>query len=102
MSAFEYWREHKTEDYEIEIYMARDCDPQALERGELEPGKITVFQMSFQKFFRGKQVRHFGCNHPLVAGEWLRDEIGYGHAKDALEAMNIPKDVPIWKLGQKG
>lgn len=102
MSAFEYWREHKTTDYEIEIYFARDCDPEAIERGELEPGELTVFQMSFQRFFRGKAVRHFEFTNPLVAGEWLRDEIGYGPAEDALTAMNIPKDILIWKLGKKG
>lgn len=101
MSAFEYWLKHKTEDYEIEIYMSRECDPEAIDRGELEPGKLVDFQMNFEKFFRGEVVKEFFSARPLVAGEWLRDEIGYGPAKDALEAMNIPKDVPIWKLGQK-
>jgi hypothetical protein len=102
MSAFEYWLSHKTEDYDIEIYMARDCDLEAIERGELEPGKLADFQMSFQKLVRGKTIKGKYIENALLAGEWLRDEIGYGPAKDALEAMNIPKDVPIWKLGQKG
>jgi hypothetical protein len=102
MSAFEYWREHKTDSYEIRIYMSSDCDPEAIERGELEPGKLVDFQMHFEKFFRGKRIRDFYSDRPLVAGEWLRDEIGYGPAKDALTAMNIPDDVLIWKLGHKG
>ena len=102
MSAFEYWLSHKTDGYEIEIYMSRDCDPVAIEQGKLEPGKLADFHMSFTKKFRDGTTRSFYKENALIAGEWLRDEIGYGPAKDVLTAMNIPKDVLVWKLGKKG
>lgn len=101
MSAFEYWPEYITDEYEIAIYMSRDCDSAALENGELKPGKLVDFQMHFLKLFHGEIVKEFSNTNPLIAGEWLRDEIGYGPAKEALEAMKIPKDVLIWKLGVK-
>jgi hypothetical protein len=102
MSSFEYWFSHKTDDYEIKIYMSRDCDPTAVKQANLEPGKLVSFQMQFDRLVRGKTVRSFYKENALIAGEWLRDEIGYGPAKDALIAMNIPKDVLVWKLGEKG
>lgn len=102
MSAFEFWCDHITLDYEITIYMSRDCDGTYLESGEFKPGKLISFQMGFTKLYRGKSIKDFYCYNPLVAGEWLRDEIGYGPAKDALISMDIPKDVPVWKLGNKG
>ena len=102
MSAFEYWHEYKTEECEIYIYISRDCDMLAIESGELEPGKVVDFQMTFEKLFQGKVIREYYNDNALIAGEWLRDEIGYGPAKDALTAMNIPKDVLVWKFGEKG
>jgi hypothetical protein len=90
-TVIESYFEHQTDNFEILICTDRNRD-----------GKLIGFQMSFEKFFRGEVVKEFFSARPLIAGEWLRDEIGYGPAKDALEAMNIPKDVPIWKLGQKG
>lgn len=102
MAAFEYWHEHDANDYRISIYISRDCDPEAIERGELKPGKLSSFQMGFVKFFKEEVVREFYEYNALTAGEWLRDEIGYGPAKDALTAMDVPKDALVWKLGEKG
>lgn len=87
----EAYFEYQTDNFEILICTDRNRD-----------GKLIGFQMSFEKFFRGEVVKEFFSTRSLVAGEWLRDEIGYGPAKDALKAMNIPKDVLIWKLGEKG
>jgi hypothetical protein len=97
MSDFEYWYEYKDPNgnYEIEIYMSYKWD-------ELPSSRPHEFLMSFRKFWKGEEVKDFFSTRPLVAGEWLRDEIGYGPAKDALTAMNIPKDVDLWKLGEKG
>jgi hypothetical protein len=90
-TVIETYFEHRTDGFGILICTDRTHD-----------GKLIGFQMSFSKFFRGEIVKEFFSARPLVAGEWLRDEIGSGPAKDALEAMNIPKDVSIWKLGEKG
>ena len=89
-TVIESYFEYQTGNFEILICTDRNHN-----------GKLIGFQMSFVKFFRGEVVKEFFSTRPLVAGEWLRDEIGYGPAKDALEAMNIPKDVHIWKLGAK-
>lgn len=90
-TVIETYFEYQTDNFEILICTDRNRD-----------GKLIGFQMSFEKIFRGEVVKEFFSARPLVAGEWLRDEIGYGPAKDALEAMKIPKDVLIWKLGQRG
>jgi hypothetical protein len=87
----ETYFEHQTDEFEILICTDRNHN-----------GNLIGFQMSFSKFFRGETVKEYFSARPLVAGEWLRDEIGYGPASDALAAMNIPKDVPVWKLGNKG
>jgi hypothetical protein len=102
--AFEYWREYTDPDgrYDIAIYFGRELDPVTLESGDAKPGKFVDFQMTYRKFFRGELIDSFNSKRALVAGEWLRDEIGYGPAKDALTAMDIPKDLLVWKLGEKG
>lgn len=101
-TAFESWYTHETHEYRICIYVSRGYDENDLKQGNLEPGRIEDFQMHFERIFHGEVVREFDDRNALRAGEWLRDELGYGPAKDLLTFLKVPSDILLWKLGEKG
>lgn len=103
MAAYENYYTGKFEHYEFAIYLGRDLDLDILNTtGEVVPGKIVDTQLYVELNMNGTVLKKDTIYGDLVAGEYLRDCIGYGPAKDLLTEMNIPNNSLMWRLGKKG
>ncbi len=101
--AFENYYEEQFENHQVTIFLGRDLDLDVLNQsGDVVPGKIRDTQLYITLEINGKILREDTVYGDLVAGEFLRDAIGYGPAKDMLTRMNFPKNSLMWKLGEKG
>lgn len=99
--AYENYYKDEFENYKVIIFIGRDADWDE-EKENFVPGKIISTQLYGELSFNNTIIREdgdlYGGN---ICGEFLRDQIGYGPAKDMLTKMNIPKNSTLWKLGEK-
>lgn len=101
--AFENYYRGEFENHRVEIFIGRDLDLDVLNAtGDVVPGRIRDTQLYVDLVINGEVLKEDAVYGDLVAGEFLRDEIGYGPAKDMLTKMNLPKNSLMWRLGQKG
>ena len=101
--AFENYYSGEFENHQVEIFIGRDLDLDVLNQsGDVVPGKICDTQLYITLEINGKILREDTVYGDLVAGEFLRDAIGYGPAKDMLTRMKLPEESLMWRLGRKG
>ena len=101
--AFERYYEDEFENHKVVIFIGRDADPRELSAtGFIKPGDICETQLYVSIEINGQVLREDAVRGGLVAGEFLRDAIGYGPAKDMLTRMKLPGDSLMWRLGEKG
>lgn len=80
----------KTNNFVIEIFIGRDKTT----------NKIIETIVFFDKYFNGEIIKKYSFDNPLIATEFLRDEMSYKDAFDALTEMGIPDNSVLWKLGR--
>ncbi len=101
--AFERYYNDEFENHKVVIFIGWDADPRELSAtGFIQPGAIAETQLYVSIEINGNVLREDTVRGGLVAGEFLRDAIGYGPAKDMLTRMKLPVDSAMWKLGEKG
>lgn len=101
--AFERYYEDEFENHKVVIFVGRDADPSTLSAtGFFKPGPIQETQLYVSIEINGNVLREDTVRGGLIAGEFLRDAIGFGPAKDMLTRMKLPADSLMWRLGEKG
>jgi hypothetical protein len=101
--AFENYYSGEFENHQVEIFLGRDLNLDILTgSGDVVPGVIRDTQMYITIEINGAILKEDTVYGDLVAGEFLRDAIGYGPAKDMLTRMKLPENSLMWRLGRKG
>lgn len=101
--AFECYYEDEFENHKVVIFIGWDADPSELSAtGFIKPGSIAETQLYVSIEINGNVLREDTVRGGLIAGEFLRDAIGYGPAKDMLARMKLPAESAMWRLGEKG